>query len=247
LATLETLRARAIRHLKQAFAAIEPLDPELDGWGRSGALKTMESTIALLESISLDSYRELRKAGASTALFDNALASAKDKTGNQNSYTSIPYELKRVLGEVATNPNPATVRAIRTAKAHVSRARRDLGLMTNSTLRILQSNWLIIAIFFIAIAYALVYFVFVGANVEKPLTGDGARQVAASAKTNWDELKQIIVGANGVADAAKDFISKITNLVSTIPPLLSALAALWLVVRSQVARRNTGLPFGIAR
>jgi hypothetical protein len=235
VATLETLRARAIRHLKQAFAAIEPLDPKLDNWGRRGALSTIESTIAVLGEIDLESYQELKKARASTALFDSALESAKEKTGNENSILSIPYDLKQLLNRVAENPNPATVMAIRVAKAQVSRARRDLGLMTNKMLRILLSNWPIIAIFFIAIAYALVYFVFVGAHVEKPLTSEGAHQVAASAKTNLDELKQIIVGANGGVDAAKDFLSKITNLVSTIPPLLSALGALWLVVRKAVS------------
>jgi hypothetical protein len=234
MATLETLRARAIRHLKQAFSAIEPLDHKLDVWGRSSALSTITSTIALLEKIDLKSYRELRKARASTALFDTALDNAKQKTGG-NSSLSIPYYLKEILKKVAENPNPETVMAVRSAKTHVSRARRDLGLMTNSILRILLSNWLIIAIFIIAIAYAFVYFVFVGANVEKPLTSEGARQVAVSAKTNWDELKQIIVGAPGWVDAAKDFISKITNLVSTIPPLLSALGALWLVVRKGIS------------
>jgi hypothetical protein len=233
MATLETLRARAIGHLKQAFAGIEPLDREFDDWGRSGALSRIKSTIALLEKIDLKHYRECKKARTSTALFDNALDDAKEKTGG-DSILSIPHDLNRLLDKVAESPNPAAVMAIRVAKTHVSRARRDLGLMTNSIVRILLSNWLIIAIFIVAIAYAVIYFVFVGANVEKPLTSEGARQVAVSAKTNWDELKQIIVAAPGVVDAAKDFISKITNLVSTIPPLLSALGALWLVLRKAV-------------
>jgi hypothetical protein len=231
MATLETLRDRAVNHLKQASAIIKPLDPALDAYGKDSALSTLESTVKLIKQIDIASYRALRRERASTKLFDDAIEEAKRKTGDENYALS---DLNRMLERLARAPNTATIDAVGAAKTHVRRAHRDPQLMTNSVLRVLLSNWLIIGIFIIAIAYALVYYVFIGAGVENPLTSQGAGELATKAKLNWDQIKQGVEEANSVLEAIKSFISNVTNLVSTIPPLVIALGGIWSIVRKIV-------------
>jgi hypothetical protein len=234
MATMEALRRSAIQHLEQAAAAIEPLE-NLDGYSRRSVLSTITSTVAGLQAINIPAYRALTKAGGSTAVFDRALADARSRTGDRTSNLSIPYDLGRLLAQAAKSPDVATTDAIALAIAHARRAYRDVRLMGSSTLRLLQSNWLIVAILAIAIVYAIVYFIFFGSHVEQPLTGDGPREVASKAKDALEQMQSTIKNADGVVDAANGFVSKLTDFISKIPQLLAALGGVWLVVRKAIA------------
>lgn len=229
MSSIFQLQEIALTNIQRAIDAVTRIPPDVNG--RDYALGTLKDMHSKLTSILLDNYLDLKKAKASTAeYFDEPIEKLIEKIIGK-SILDLPHDLAKMRKSQTRTPDRQVLSEIHALQTYLQRSYRALRLLQNSKLRIITSWWIVAAIFGIALLYAVWHFVFVKSGVSHPFSENGPKEILESAQTNITDIKTAIGNSNGILDAGKIFIKKLTELISAIPALLAAIGAVYAACR----------------
>ena len=230
MASLEKLVHDASDQIEKARGILEPfiqraLEIEF-------ACSRLHKSLEDLNKVNIEAYRLAKRVGGNTSeIFQTPLRSAQERfqdTDDDNIFAQLRAAATRSPSDIEL------LKAIGDARIHAQKAYYSIRRASSVTFRVLTSNWLIALTFILAVAIGIVYFFFVGADVAQPFNNPAA--VAVSAKTKTTSLIENLSSTSGFIDAVTTFCKSLTEMFSSIAPLLAAACALWAAVRKAILR-----------